>query len=74
MWRAAEVRLAERDGLLTALYAGPDVLAVRVNGRPSNPVDGLHRRVVAYVAPDIGRHELAELLRDAAEQLETRRG
>jgi hypothetical protein len=67
------MRLATTDDPRVEMFVGNDLLAVRVNGRPANP-DGRHRKVVAYVAADVGRSELADLLRGAADQLDKVRG
>lgn len=45
----------------------------RLNGRPRDPEDGRHRRVVVFTGPMVSRGELAGLLRDVADRLESGR-
>lgn len=47
---------------------GPTSIA-RLNGIPRSGADGRHRRLVAYIGPDVTTAELVRLLRDAAESL-----
>jgi hypothetical protein len=46
--------------------------AIRLGKRPQRPVDGKHRKVVAYCAPDVTISETAVLLKELADELDPR--
>jgi hypothetical protein len=52
------------------LVDDPNVAVVRLNGRPREPLDGRHRRVVVYIGATVATGETVLLLRDAATRLE----
>jgi hypothetical protein len=52
------------------LLATPDVLAVRLRGRPRSPATGAHRHLVIFAEPTMSARRLAAYLREAAERLE----
>jgi hypothetical protein len=53
------------------LLATSTIAAYRFNGRPRDPFNGQHKRVIVFAAADVGPHTLAEHLLDAAERLQT---
>ncbi len=46
-----------------------ELVVVRVHGRPREPEQGRHRKVVAYVGVETSTGQLVGLLRDAADRL-----
>ena len=54
----------------TTLIRTPNVLALRLNGRPRDPLKGEHKRIVVYAGATMTAAQLAVQLRDAADRLE----
>lgn len=52
------------------LLATATISAYRFNGRPRDPLDGRHKRVVLFVRADVHPTQLAADLRAAADRLE----
>jgi hypothetical protein len=67
MSRAALVK--SRMVRVEEVGATRDALAVRLGRAPRTPSDGVHRRVVAYAAPDVSRLRFASMLRELADEL-----
>ena len=53
------------------LLATDTISAYMFNGRPRDPLNGQHQRVVVFAPVDVRPHTLAEHLRDAADRLQT---
>jgi hypothetical protein len=64
-------RAAVKGRMVTVDLIGEtkDAIAVRLGRAPRTPSDGVHRRVVAYCAPDVSRGRMAAMLRELADEL-----
>ena len=64
-----QLRERKASADLCAETGAREAIAIRLN-RAGLPIDGRHRRVVAYCEPQVSPERFAGLLRELADQLE----